>query len=412
MVAFEYTARDESGQVVSGVVSAASTDEAARLLRGERKYPVKIRQTGVAATTRTTSAAAVMPRATGGTKITRAELIHLSTQLSIMIETGVTLLDALQCISRQTKSPRYKALTEDLARTVEGGSDFSAAISKHPRSFPRLYISLMRAAERSGMMSKMMLRATAYLRDEQETLRRVKGALTYPAIMLAFAVLTTGFLLAFVLPRFAAIYSSKGAALPLPTRILMTASNVLVHNWVIVLIVTAAAATGGFFFWRSEAGTWFWHTVQLRLPLFGKLFRTLHLSRGLRMMGTLAGSGVNLLDCVENTLEATGNLHYRAMWQDISGRLKQGRPMSEGLAATSLVPGDVAQMLNSGENSGKLASVMEQVATYSESELKEKVTELTRYIEPAMIITMGLIIGGVALALMLPVFTMSRVVAN
>jgi type IV pilus assembly protein PilC len=129
-------------------------------------------------------------------------------------------------------------------------------------------------------------------------------------------------------------------------------------------------------------------------------------------MGTLSGAGVHLLDCVENTIDATSNTFYRRMWSEVSSRLRQGRPMSDHLTQNPLVPPDVAQMLMSGENSGKLAQVMEQVASYTESELKERMAELTRYIEPAMIVIMGLIIGGVALALMLPVFTMGRVIAN
>ncbi len=399
-----YTARDESGHLATGTLLAADREDASKQLRAERKYPISIKEAG--------ELVAGDARPSGGIKVTRGELIHLSTQLSIMLETGVTLTEAMGCIGRQAKNPKYKALATDLCQQVEGGSDFSAAISKHPRSFPRLYISLMRAAEKSGMMSKLLLRATTYLRDEQDIVRRVKGALTYPCIMLAFAVTTTTFLLAFVLPRFASIYASKGAALPVPTQILMSMSNALVHHWLIVSIVTSVMVTTFVFFFRSAVGRQFWHTVQLEIPVLGEVFRKLHLSRSLRMMGTLSGSGVNLLDCVENTIDATTNNCYRTMWTGVSTRIKQGKPMSEHLSQSSLVPSDVAQMLQSGESSGKLAMVMEQVATYAEAELKEKITELTRYIEPAMIIIMGLIIGGVALALMLPVFTMGKVVAS
>jgi type IV pilus assembly protein PilC len=270
----------------------------------------------------------------------------------------------------------------------------------------------MRAAEKSGLMSRMLVRASAYLRDEHETLRRVKGALTYPAIMLGFAVLTTGFLLAFVLPRFAAIYANKGAALPLPTRLLLNASHVLMHHWLALAVGASVASAAMFVFFRSNCGRTVWHWAQLRLPLLGDVFRKLHLARCLRMMGTLSSSGVNLVDCVENTIDACGNTFYRRLWQDVSSRIQQGKPMSEPLGKSNLVPGDVAQMLHSGENSGKLAMVMDQIANYTEAELKEKISEMTRYIEPAMIILMGALIGGVALALMLPVLTMGRVVAG
>lgn len=416
MPTFVYTARDEAGHVVSGTLNATGVQEASRALRAERKYPVQIRPSNAApggmAAPATAASSSALERAGGGIRIGRGHLIHLSTQLSVMLETGVTLTEALECISRQAKDLRFKSLVEDLSTQIQGGADFSAAIARHPRSFPRLYVSLMRAAEKSGTMSRMLLRATAYLREEQETLRRVKGALTYPAIMLGFAVLTTGFLLAFVLPRFAAIYSNKGAALPAPTRVLMGASGILVNHWLALTIGVSIAGAVAYVYLRSSRGRQAWHWAQLRLPLLGAMFRKLHLSRGLRMMGTLSASGVNLLDCVENTIDACGNVYYQRLWQDVSSRIQQGKPMSEPLGQSDLVPADVAQMLYSGEKSGKLAMVMDQIAGYTESELKEKIAELTRYIEPAMIIIMGLIIGGVALALMLPVFTMGRVVAG
>ena len=142
------------------------------------------------------------------------------------------------------------------------------------------------------------------------------------------------------------------------------------------------------------------------------MFRKLHLSRGMRMIGTMATAGINLVDCVSTANELCGNVHYQKMWNDVSNRIQAGKPMAEALANSSLVPRSIAQMIHSGEKGGKLGHVMEQVANYAEQELKEKIADLTRYIEPAMIIVMGVIIGGVSLALMLPIFTISRVVAN
>ena len=329
-----------------------------------------------------------------------------------MIETGVTLTEALDCIASQVeRNPKFKAIVEDLSLQVQGGTDFSAALSKHPRSFPRLYVALIKASEKSGMMAKLLVRATNYMRDEQETLRRVKGALTYPAIMLALPLTTTVFLLAFVMPQFTTIYASKGAALPMPTQILMAMSNFVVQDWMYLLPGTIAAAALLWIYFRSEFGT--------RLALCstssaadGQMFRKLHLSRGMRMIGTMAGAGVNLVDCVETACDLCGNVYYREMWKDVGEKIQTGKQMSEPMTQSRLVPRSVAQMIHSGERGGKLAYVMEQVSGFAEQELKEKITELTRYIEPAMIVVMGFIIGGVAMALMLPIFTISKVVAR
>jgi type II secretory pathway component PulF len=403
MASFVYTARDNAGSAVSGSIEAENIAQVSQILRRDGKYPTSIKSAG--------SEQPGNMRPTG-LRLKRADVIQLSTQLAIMMETGVTLLEALDCVAAQSTRKNVRALLDDLSTQVQGGTDFSTALSRHPRTFPRLYIAMIKASERSGMMARMMQRATVYLRDEQDILRRVKGALTYPAIMLAFAVSTTLFLLTFVLPRFTAIYASKRAALPLPTKMLMGASDLVIDHWPILLIGTGALLTALFFYLRTAGGLRVLHFVQLHVPLIGAMYRRLHLSRGLRMIGTMAGAGVGLLDCVNTALDLCANTYFRDMWDEISRKIQTGKQLSEPLFASPLVPRSVAQMIHSGEKSGKLAQVMEQIAGHAEQELKDTIVELTRYIEPAMIIIMGLIIGGVALALMLPVFTISRVMAQ
>jgi type IV pilus assembly protein PilC len=413
MPTYSYTARDENGAPSNGTLLASSVQEAGQLLRAEGKYPISIRVVSDSSdpTQPVRSSGASIPR--GIARMSRAEVIQFSTQLSIMIETGVTLIEALDCISQQAIKPHVKRLIEDLAGMVRAGNDLSSALARHPRSFPRLYVAMIRAAEKGGMMSKLLNRATQYLRDEHETVRRVRGALTYPGIMFGFALSTTIFLLAFVLPRFTTIYANKGAALPMPTKVLMSISAFLVGNWLMLILGTIAFLAAAGFFINSKSGRRVWHGFQLHIPLLGKMFRQLHLARGMRMIGTMASAGINLVDCVSTANELCSNVHYQEMWADVSNRIQVGKPMADALAANgTLVPRAIAQMIHSGERGGKLGHVMEQVANFSEQELKEKIADLTRYIEPAMIVLMGILIGGVALALMLPIFTISRVVAH
>src|SRR5687767_4238090 len=227
MITYAYTARDSSGNALSGTLVASSIGEVTQILRRDGKYPISIRQ-GEDPAAAGASGGVTFGR--NGIKIPRADVIQLSTQLSIMVETGVTLAEALECISQQAQKPKVKALLEDVVRNVQSGNDLSMALSRHERSFPRLYVALIRASEKSGMMGKLLTRATNYLRDEQETVRRVKGALVYPALMMTFASTTTVFLLAFVLPKFTKIYAQKAAALPMPTKILMNMSNFLIDH--------------------------------------------------------------------------------------------------------------------------------------------------------------------------------------
>src|ERR1700733_492601 len=238
---YAYTARDENGAPVNGTMQADSITEVTQQLRATGKYPVSVKLFNG-------EKSAANPTDNPGIRISRNDVIQLLQQLSIMVETGVTLAEALNCISQQAIKPNVKKLVEDLETQVHSGTDFSSALARHPKSFPRILIALIKAAEKSGMLSKLMKRANAYLRDEQETLRRVKGALTYPGIMLAFALTTTIFLLAFVLPKFTVIFASKGAALPLPTQILMALSGFIVNHWAILLISVGVIGTSGFFF--------------------------------------------------------------------------------------------------------------------------------------------------------------------
>jgi type IV pilus assembly protein PilC len=406
MATFAFTARDQAGLSASGTLMADSIAEVSQMLRAEGKYPISVRPAGEM------SAAAASASAGANIRISRADVIQFATQLAVMTETGVTLSEALECIAAQSVKPQVKALVTDVSAQVHGGADFSAALGRHPRSFPRLFIALIKASEKSGMMSKLLVRATHYLRDEQETLRKVKGALTYPGIMLGFAVTTTIFLLIFVLPRFTAIYASKAAALPLPTKILMNLSNGLIHHWILILITALISGTIGYLYFNSAPGLRVWHYFQLRIPLLGPMFRQLYLARGLRMVGTMGSAGVNLVDCVATARDLCGNTYFRELWDDVSAQIQVGKQLSEPLFQSNLVPRSISQMLHSGEKGGKLSQVMEQVAGFSETELKERIASLTRYIEPIMIMVMGLIIGGVAMALLLPIFTISRVMAS
>lgn len=402
MPLYAFTARDSAGKLVDGSLQALSAEEATRLLRAQGRFPTSVHPVSEV----------VKSSGSRGLKVSRDEIIQFSNQLAVMIDTGVTLADALECCAQNATRPVVRELLEDLSSQVQNGLDFSAALAKHPRSFPKLYTALVQASEKSGMMSRLLMRATQYLKDEQEILRKVRGALTYPGIMFGFALSTTIFLLVFVMPRFTVIYANKGAALPTPTRILMSLSNGLVSYWMYLLPGVLAAVAGAVIYSKTARGKVVKDWLSLHLPLVGPLLQKLHLARGLRTIGTMASAGVALVDCVETAGSLSANTYFRNLWSEVSSQIQNGHAFSEPLRRSPLVPGSVSRMLASGEKGGKLATVMEQVAGFSEVELKEKIHELTRYIEPAMIMIMGLLIGGVTLALLLPIFSISKVVAG
>jgi type IV pilus assembly protein PilC len=404
MPTFAYTARDHAGMPFNGTLVAQSANDVMRNLRADGKYPTSVKIAD--------EVVDESGRVRGGLSMSRKDLLHFSMQLAIMIETGVTLSEGLECLAAQSLQPNVKKIVQDITQQVHGGSDFSSALQRHPRAFPRIFVALMSASEKSGMMSKLLYRANQYLRDEYDTIRRVRGALTYPIIMLLFALSTTTFLLAFVLPKFTAIYAAKKAALPEPTIILMAISDFLMHQWPSILLTIGTTAILIYVALQTKGGARAFHYIQLHFPLLGSLFRQLYLARGLRMVGTMAGAGVNLVDCVKTAHDLCDNSYFRDLWEQVSEQIQQGRQLSEPMFRNALVPRSVSQMLHSAEKSGKLAGVMEQVAGFAEQELKEKIADMTKYIEPLLIAFMGFVIGGVAIALMLPIFTISRVLAR
>ncbi len=369
-------------------------------------------QVSLAMPEKASAAAAPQAMGSGQPRLKRPELVQLCAQLSVMLDTGVTISDALECIVQQADKPNVKAVVEEIAAAVGRGEDLSSAVGRQPRSFPRVFVALIRASEKGGMLPRMIERARGYLRDEQEILRKVRGALTYPAIMFSFAMLTCLFMLAFILPRFTVLYRGKEHLLPAPTKFLLFLSSAITQHWMYLVPGTLLTLLVLWQWLRSNSGQELWHAFQLRLPLLGSMYRKLHLSRGLRMIGTLAGAGVSLVDCLDNAEELAGNRLYARLWRDVGSRIRQGTPFSDALRNSPLVPPSVAQMLHSGETAGKMALVTERVAEHAETELKESISEITRYIEPAMIVLMGGLIGGMTMAMLLPVFTVSRVMVQ
>jgi type IV pilus assembly protein PilC len=262
-------------------------------------------------------------------------------------------------------------------------------------------------------MGQMLQRASDYMVEEQDTRRRVKGAMVYPACMLTFCVLVVVALLVFILPRFEKIYTSKGAALPTPTRILMGMSNGLIEYWYLVVGGVVAAVVGGwYFFKRTQSGALLADRIRISLPLLGPMYRKVCIARSLRTMATMVSTGVSMLEGLSITAQAAGNRYYAAIWDDLAAGVKEGANLSDQLMECKLVPRTISQMIAAGEKTGKLSLVMNRVAGFCEEELKVAIKTLTSMIEPLMIIIMGLLVGGIAMALLLPIFSISKVVAH
>ncbi len=405
MPRFIYHARDAQGQLATGVLEADGAEQAGAMLRGGGKFIVALDR---AAEGDDAKADRVKPRG----KIKRSDVITVAHQMAVMVDTGVPIAEALTCIAEQTLNEAFRAVIEDVSARVAAGGELSAALGAYPKVFPPVMTSLIRASEVSGTMGAMLERISRYLQKEMQTAKKIKGALTYPCVMLTMVVLVTVFLMVWVLPRFAGIYQSKGAALPVPTRILLAMSDGLIGYWWAWLGGAALAVSAVMLGIRTDFGRRLLDTLKLRTPVLGPLFNRLYLTRGCRTMGTMIASGVPILDMIDIVRRVTVNTHYEAMWDEVDAKLRQGSQLSDAIFASPLIPRSVAQMIYAGEKAGRLGDVMGRIAEFTEEDFDEAVKKTTQFIEPAMVGIMGLIIGFVAIALLLPIFSVGKVVSG
>ncbi|MFQ5422705.1 MAG: type II secretion system F family protein [Phycisphaerae bacterium] len=411
MALFKYVARDGAGSSVQGTVTADSEAEAARTLRTEGKFIVRLERTSG----KVSGGDRKRRRSSGtgglfGEKFRPQDVIFFTNQLAVMVETGVSLSEALESCVHKGNSPAFDRALRGVIAQVEGGSEFSAALASYPRMFPTIYVNLVRASEASGTMGPMLGRLADYLQSQREMTKKIKGALTYPLVMVVFAIGVTIFLMTYVLPKFTAIYAGREKALPVLTRYLMAFSHALVDYGLYALAVLVAVAVGLFFYFRTPAGRAKRESIKLGLPLVGSLFHKTYLMRSLRTLGTMIESGVSMLEGVQLTAASCGSLRYEKLWNTVNQRLETGQQLSEALADRPEIPRVVYKMLGAGERSGRLGTVMARVATFAESEMNDSIKAMTSLLEPAIVMFLGVIVGGLVLALLLPIFTISKAI--
>lgn len=408
MPRFNYKVRSANGELITGVVTASNLQEAGQNLRSEGKFVVEITPA------RDRDAGSVdegqTPRKRG--RIKRTDVITFAHQVAVMVDTGVPLSEALHCIGEQITNEHFKTVVDDVGERVNAGSDFSSSLARHPKVFPSVMISLMKASEASGTMGVMLDRVSTYMSKELAILKKVRGALMYPAFMFMMLIAVTVFLLTFVLPKFSAIYGSRGSALPVPTRLLMAISNTFIYHWYWVLAVIVAAVVGYMLLLRTTVGRHVMDSAKLHAPIIGPMMNKLYITRATRTMGTMIASGVPILDMVAIARNVTHNHLYEQLWDDVDDKLKHGSQLSDALFDSPLIPRNVSQMIYSGEKSGRLGSVMEKIANFTEADFEEQVKVTTQFIEPLMVAAMGIIVGFVAIALLLPIFTIGKVVSG
>ena len=350
-------------------------------------------------------------------KVKQSELILFTTQLSVMLESGVVLSDALEAIAQQMKPGNFKIILSDIVGTISSGESFSVALAPYPRVFNSMFISMVRASEASGKMPEMLNVLSGYLNADAQTRKQVKGAMIYPFIMLLMAVAATGSLMFFVLPRFTKIYEAKGAALPKLTQALVNCSQFLGDITAMAVAVTLVIIISmAVYFWKQTTnGQKVFDWAKVHTPIFGTMFIDAVLTRSMRIMATMVNTGVSLLEALDVMKLSCENYYFRHLWASADAKIRDGYQLSESIMLapySELIAPGIIQMLKAGEKSGQLGRVCDKVSIFYEKKLQNSIRTATALIEPLMITVMGGVIGTIAIALLLPVFRISTIMAH
>lgn len=395
MSLFSYQARDPLGNTIQGTLEVETRDDALARLKRDGMQVIELDEEG--------GGLDLMPRG-----VKRSDIIYVTSQLAVMVDTGITLSVALSSAADQEKNAALKAVLLDLKSRVESGDDFSSALAAHPKHFDKTYVALIKAAEQTGTLGEMLETVSTYLRSQLETRQKIRASMAYPSVMAVLAVAVTIFLLTYILPKFEPLFTRKGVKLPTPTIVMMTASDALIDYWwawlagVIALVIAYLVGR------KTDEGRKVIDWIKLNTPIFGPMFRKVTISRCVRTLGTMVGSGVSMLDAIKLTAEVSGNIYYELMWQRVLDEITQGNRIVDALKGETLLPATLVQMIGAGEETGKLDHVLAKVSTYYDKEVESSLKATTSMIEPLMICAMGFIVGGIALGLLMPIFQLSR----
>ena len=342
----------------------------------------------------------------------RKDILNFTNQMAVMVRAGISIQEALEAIGEQVDNVKFKHVIKDIKIRIESGQSFSQALAEHPSIFSNLYINMVAAAEISGSLSDMLQKLADYLDQEAETRSQVKGAMIYPIIIAVMAVVVTTFLLCFVLPKFTAIFAGKEHLLPKPTLLLMGTSAFLRGFWYVIIPAIGAAMWAFYYVINTTNGRLWWDKVKLKVPLVRALCRSLYITRSLHTMGVLVRAGVPILNTINITAHITGNSLYKNMWLSVHEEVRQGKKISQSLGEYTLMPGNVLQMIRSGEDSGNLGDVLRDISGFYARELTTTIKTVTSMIEPIMIVVMGILVGFIAMSIVLPIFKMSSLVTG
>ena len=398
MPVFEYTARTSSNQIQKGQVELPSKEEVSAYLRKNRMALVSVRE-----------APKQIKLSFGGGVKTR-DIVIFTRQFATMINAGLPLVQSLTILAQQTENQTLKDVTKAVVYDVESGNTLADAFAKHPKAFTDLYVNMVAAGEAGGILDTILLRLATFLEKNDALVRKVKSAMVYPAVIMSVAGIAVTVLLIFVIPTFQTMFASVNMELPLPTRIVIGMSSFLIGFWWAIILGIAVIIFGIRKWYATPQGKKQGDTLLLNAPILGDMLRKSAVSRFTRTLGTLISSGVSILDGLEITAKTSGNrvIHDAVMAsrQSIAG----GETIAAPLERSKVFPPMVISMIAVGEQTGGLDEMLSKIADFYDEEVDVAVGALLSLMEPVMIVVLGVIVGGMVIAMYLPIFDMMNAV--
>ncbi len=400
MPAFTYTARALNGDLKTATIEAPNRDEVITQLRKQRLNVVKIDE----------KKDADNKKKKKGGKISMRDIVIFTRQFSTMINAGLPLVQALDILAKQSENPALKDVTMSVVYDVESGHTVADAFRKHPNAFSDLYVNMVAAGEAGGILDTILMRLATFMEKNDALVRKVKGAMIYPGVISSVAAIAISVLLIFVIPTFEKMFASVGLALPLPTRVVIAMSKFLTGYWWAVIAVGFVSFWWLKKYYASNAGKLVIDRLMLKAPVLGDVLRKSAVSRFTRTLGTLIGSGVSILEGLEITAKTAGNRVISDAIMESRASIAGGETIAAPLQKSQVFPPMVISMIAVGEQTGGLDEMLSKIADFYDEEVDAAVSNLLSLMEPVMIVFLGVVVGGMVVAMYLPIFDMINAV--
>jgi type IV pilus assembly protein PilC len=346
----------------------------------------------------------------GGSGVPLADLVVFTRQLATMIDAGLAMVQSLQALGEQTTNKVMRDVIKDVTQRVESGDSFSQALLKHPKVFNKLYVCMVDAGEKGGLLAEILSRLATFLENTARLRKKVKSAMMYPVVVTFVAITITIFLLVKVVPVFGEIFAGFGAKLPAPTQFLIDVSAWLQHNLIILIPGIALLIYGWIAYIKTKQGREFWDRTRIQLPIFGVIAHKICLARFTRTLASLIRSGVPILEVLSIVANTVGNVVMEKAIRVAMSDIEKGDGISNALAKHPVFPVMIIRMMTAGEQTGKIDSMLERIADFLDEEIETTLSGLTSLIEPLLIVFLGVVVGGIVIAMFLPIFKMSEII--